>query len=429
MAKPKTINELNAWFTANIGTAPEGYAGTPEQWTHEVKASYEKGMAALGYGHEGLEPIEPTPDVPIGEVDLPAIEEQIEAMPQISPEAITEIAPELGPIPEVTPAPTVGAPTVPTIPGVTPAPVVPGTTVAPAPEYMTPAQQKEWADMLSGEIRETIEMGGRGIPEETQAQMIQRARDPIMAREAESLRVMKNNMERRGVTNSGFIFAGEQSIKAGTTVAIANSIRDVQIQSSLMKMASFENALGHAGQFLGYLSEQTKMAYTGKMATWSAQNQVNLVQYQSQIATDLDQWKMVNQFNLTDWEANKNALFAQWDKNSSIMVEEWKMENQFNLAEWGAQGDWDMALFQVQTEALFANISAQMDVFKMGISQAYQQGNMVLLAQINANAAAVEQAYDLQILQIKMEAEERAAAQEGFFNLLGTILGFAFGGI
>jgi len=90
-------------------------------------------------------------------------------------------------------------------------------------------------------------------------------------------------MERRGITNSGFIFAGEQAIRSNTSKTIAAGIADVQIKSALMKMASFETAMGQAGQFLGYLSEQSQLKYQPQFQTWAAQQQANLYQYQAKM--------------------------------------------------------------------------------------------------------------------------------------------------
>ncbi|GAH96235.1 unnamed protein product, partial [marine sediment metagenome] len=143
----------------------------------------------------------------------------------------------------------------------------------------------------------------------------------------------------------------QQKIKSATTTAIANSVTDIQIKSALMKMASFENALGHAGQFLGYLQEQSKIIFSGKMATWEAQTQADLIQYQAQISSDMEQWRMVNQFNLADWQANTQALFAQWDKNSTATIEHWKMDNVFSMEEWQTRANYDMAVFEIEFSA------------------------------------------------------------------------------
>ena len=160
---------------------------------------------------------------------------------------------------------------------------VPAPVVTPAPPYEISPAQTAFEEMVGGKITDWVEAGGYGIPEETQAQMIQQQTDVIKAGEAESLRVMKNNMERRGITNSGFIFAGEQAIRSNTSKTIAAGIADVQIKSALMKMASFETAMGQAGQFLGYLSEQSQLKYQPQFQTWAAQQQANLYQYQAKM--------------------------------------------------------------------------------------------------------------------------------------------------
>ena len=170
------------------------------------------------------------------------------------------------------------------------APSVGTPTVTPAPEYTISPEQQAWQEMYSQQLQQWIEAGGYGIPEETQAQMIQRTTDTLKAKEAEDIRVMRNNMERRGLTNSGLVFSNEQKIRANTTTAIANYISDVQIQSALMKMASFEKALGAAGEYLGYLSQQSQLAYQPKYATWQAQQQANLAAYNAQVQAKLTEY-------------------------------------------------------------------------------------------------------------------------------------------
>jgi len=343
-------------------------------------------------------------------------EEGLPPVPEVTP-------PELAPAPEVTPAPTVEAPEVPAIPEVTPAPTIAPTEVAPAPEYKPTEEEAAWAEMYGGTIADIIKARGEGIPEETVNLMIRQQAQALNAREDENLRLMHNDMERRGITNSGLVFWNQQKIKGATTTAIANSITDIQIKSALMKMASFENALGHAGQFLGYLQEQSKMIYTGKMATWEAQTQADLIQYNAQIGVDVDQWKMTNQFNLAEWDKNTQALFAQWDKNATATMEHWKLENQFSLTEWGAKADYDMAVFQIESEVKMAEWSAKTDIYKMGIAQAYAQNNIRLAGDIAADAAETQFENNKILLEMKLEADQQAAAAEG----AGTVLGGASG--
>ena len=348
----------------------------------------------------------------------PSVEEQMALMPA----APTPVAPTLPPAPAVTPAPTFEAPVVPAIPAVTPAPTIPTITVAPAPEYKPTAEEAAWAEMYGGTVADIIKARGEGIPEETINLMIRQNTQALQSREDESLRIMHNDMERRGITNSGLVYWNQQKIKGATTTAIANSITDIQIKSALMKMASFENALGLGGQFLGYLQEQSKMFYAGKMATWEAQTQADLIQYKSQISVDVDQWKMENQYNLVGWEANTQALFAAWDKNTTSMLEHWKMENTFSIEEWGTRANYDMAAFRIKTEALMVEWSAKTDIYKMGINQAYTQNNMNLAAQIAATSAEQQHTWDIEMAEMEMEYNQKAAEAEAQGSISGTII-------
>lgn len=421
---PTEIMRINSGLSPTTGYPLTGEEA--EALGHDVWAPEEVGP--------GIFPpwMPPAPKPPPGYVQggtptttpTPTTEEQIALMPEIP----TPVVPTLAPAPKVTSAPTVPTPVVPAIPAVTPAPTIAPTEVAPAPEYVRTEEEKAFAEMYGGTIQDIIKARGEGIPEETINLMIRQTTQALIAREDENLRIMHNDMERRGITESGLVFWNQQKIKSATTISLANSITDIQIKSALMKMASFENALGHAGQFLGYLSEQSKMAYVGKMATWEAQTQADLIQYQAQISSDMEQWKMVNQFNLTNWQADTQALFAQWDRNSATMVEAWKMQNQFNIAEWETRVNYDMAVFQIKTQSLMTKWSAQMDIYKLGISQAYAQDNMNLAALINSESAEQQHLWDLEIIEIELEANEQVAATQGFFGLLGTLFGWIFGG-
>jgi len=160
---------------------------------------------------------------------------------------------------------------------------IPAPAVTPAPAFEISPEQKAWEEQIGGYISETLEMGGRGIPEETQALMTQKTTDILKAKETEDIRVMRNNMERRGITNSGFVFSNEQKIRSNTTVALANSITDLNIQNSLMKLSSFETTMGQAAQFLGYLGEMSQLKYQPEFATWQAEQLTKMQAWQAQI--------------------------------------------------------------------------------------------------------------------------------------------------
>ena len=226
---------------------------------------------------------------------------------------------------------------------------VPAPAVTPAPAFELSPEQKAWQEKIGGYISETLEMGGRGIPQETMDLMVGKTIDTLKAKETEDLRVMKNNMERRGITNSGFTFSNEQKIRSGTTIALAKSITDLNIQNQLMKLASFENTMGQAAQFLGYLGEMSQLKYQPAYATWQAQQQANLYQYQ-----------------------------------------------------------------------------AKMELYKTQLVQAYAQQNMQLQAQLNMQAQNDQQAFELQIAQMEIEASNQQATAEGIGSIFGAIIGGIF---
>ncbi len=147
---------------------------------------------------------------------------------------------------------------------------IPTPEIIPAPAYEISPEQQEKMDLYGDKVTDWVTSGGYGLDPETQAQMIQLQTDTLKARETEKIRVMTNNMERRGITNSGFLLSAENAIHSNTSVAIASAIADVQIKSALMKMASFEKGMGAMAQFLGFLSEQSQLAYAPEFATWQA---------------------------------------------------------------------------------------------------------------------------------------------------------------
>jgi len=165
---------------------------------------------------------------------------------------------------------------------------IPTPEITPAPAYEILPEQQEMMDLLSTTITDWVTSGGYGLPPEIQAQMIQQQTDTLKAREQEAIRVMKNNMEKRGITNSGYVQANMNMITSNTSVAIAGAIADVQIKSALMKMASFEKAMGAAAQFLGYLSEQSQLIYAPKLDTWQTEQLKKMQVWQGK----LDVYKM-----------------------------------------------------------------------------------------------------------------------------------------
>ena len=143
---------------------------------------------------------------------------------------------------------------------------------------------------------------------------------------------MKNNMERRGITNSGYVQANMNMITSNTSVAIAGAIADVQIKSALMKMASFEKAMGAAAQFLGYLSEQSQLVYAPKFATWQAEQLAKMQVWQGK----LDVYKMeLNQAYQTQnmqLQAQLTSELAEQQHGYDIELAEMEIEANQNIA-------------------------------------------------------------------------------------------------
>lgn len=349
---------------------------------------------------------------------------------QTTPTVTMPSEPSAGAGPTVYSAPTFGIPEVPEMPEIpTPtvpeAPEIPAVEVTPAPEYEISPEQKAWEEMYSGQLRQWIEAGGYGIPEETQAKMIQRTTDTLKAKEAEDIRVMRNNMERRGLTNSGLVFANEQKIRANTTTAIANSITDIQIQSALMKMASFEKALGAAGEYLGYLSEQSQLAYQPKVLTWQAQTQSDLIRYQEQINALLQEYNMQFQATMAAYDTERQRAFLQYSTQAEANLTAYNVNAQAKLMEYDAKNAAAAMAYQAQMQIKLARYAAEMEMAKMQLSQAYTTQNMQQQAYwtdwINQQSFEREK----ELTQMQIEANENAARYAGYgqtLGLLGTLM-------
>jgi len=104
------------------------------------------------------------------------------------------------------------------------------------------------------------------------------------------------------------------------------------------------------------------------------------------------------------------------------MIEAWKMANQFNITEWETQANYDLAVFQIKTQAKMANWAAKMDIYKLSINQAYQQDNMNLAAQIAATEASQQHTWDVEMAETEMEYNQQAAASEAAGSISGTIV-------
>ena len=260
----------------------------------------------LGIGAEAtgeLTPISPVTVTPKPKPSATEAVEEIEPVEDIVEEEVPWERPDYGRVEE---------------PGYDPT-AAPAVEIEAAPEYEVSPEEQAWAELYGGTVEDIIKAKGRGIPEETQQLMKKQQFQMLKSRETENLRLLRNNMEERGITNSGLIFSEEQKIKSTTTRALAASVTEVQIKSAFMKMASFENALGHAGEFLGYLSQQSQLVHAPKMATWQMEQQAKLVQYQA----NMDVYKMRLQ---NAWNVNNMREAAEIQAEAAHQQHIWNVE-------------------------------------------------------------------------------------------------------
>lgn len=193
-----------------------------------------------------------------------------------------------------------------------------------APAYQQSPEELAWQETYGGKLEDWVNAGGYGIPEETQELMGEQLTDTLKANEEEQIRIMKNEMERRGITNSGLLFSETQKIKANTTQQIAKGITDIKIQSALMKMASFEQAMGHAGQFLGYLSQQSQLKYAPEFATWQAKQEAKLMAWQE----NMDRQKLA-----IEQAYQQQNMQLEYELTSQLNAQQFEYEKQLTQME------------------------------------------------------------------------------------------------
>jgi len=289
---------------------------------------------------------------------------------------------------------------------------IPELTVTPAPEYEISAEQAAWEEKIGTSLSETIAQGGRGIDQETMDLMTQRTTGVLKAKESEDIRVMKNNMEKRGITNSGFIFSNEQKIRSNTTTAIANSITDLNIQNALLKQASYETAIGQASQFLGYLSEQSQLKAQPKYMTWQAEQQAKLATYQAGIE--------IKKIQLQQVYAIKNMQIQQGYMQANMQYQALLNANQAAIDQANAVNNMILANSLTQQNMQY---EAQLNANQSVINQGYVEANLLTQAQINAEAAAQQHIWDVEIAEMELEASNKQAMASGFGSLVGATIG------
>jgi len=139
------------------------------------------------------------------------------------------------------------------------------------PPYKPTAELEALSTQVGGAISDIITQGGIGMGEETKEQLFLREAEIINASTAQAQRNLEDRMAAQGLSDSGMAFSEGMKLASKSTIAMANVMRDVAIQDSLMKIASYQNALGLGVQFLSYLSEESWRQYQPILAQWGAQ--------------------------------------------------------------------------------------------------------------------------------------------------------------
>jgi len=139
------------------------------------------------------------------------------------------------------------------------------------PPYKPTAELEQLSGQVGGAISGIIAEGGIGMGEETKEQLFLREAEIINASTAQAQRNLEDKMAAQGLSDSGMAFSEGMKLASKSTIAMANVMRDVAIQDSLMKIASYQNALGLGVQFLSYLSEESWRQYQPTLYQWQAQ--------------------------------------------------------------------------------------------------------------------------------------------------------------
>jgi hypothetical protein len=139
------------------------------------------------------------------------------------------------------------------------------------PAYKPTAELEQLSTQVGGAISDIITQKGLGMGEETKEALYLKSAETINAGTAQAMKNLEDKMAAQGLSNSGMSFSEGMKLQSKGTIAMANEMRDIEIQDSLMKVASYQNALGLGVQFLSYLSEESWRQYQPTLYQWQAQ--------------------------------------------------------------------------------------------------------------------------------------------------------------
>ena len=202
------------------------------------------------------------------------------------------------------------------------------------PPYKPTAELEQLSKQVGGAISDIIEQKGIGMGEETKEQLFLREAEIINASTAQAQRNLEDRMAAQGLSDSGMAFSEGMKLASKSTIAMANVMRDVAIQDSLMKIASYQNALGLGVQFLSYLSEESWRQYQPILYQWQAK---------------VDMYKL--------------AITDAYNKQNLALAHQWDME----LAKFQAQTQKELAQMEIDAAAKAAKKKNFWDIVGTGL--------------------------------------------------------------
>ncbi len=184
-----------------------------------------------------------------------------------------------------------------------------------APPYKPSPEVLAWQEKIGGHLEDILDQGGIGMDEKTKEQLYLREAETINASTAQAIKNLEDEMAAKGMSNSGLAFSERMKAQAKGTAALANVMRDVEIQDALMKLSSFENALAMSVQFVSYLSEESWKAYQPKLLEW--EQKANLYRLSVQQAYEQQNMALAHYYNME---------IAKFEKETMLEVTEMELE-------------------------------------------------------------------------------------------------------
>lgn len=184
-----------------------------------------------------------------------------------------------------------------------------------APPYKPSPEVLAWQEKIGGHLEDILDQGGIGMDEKTKEQLYLREAETINASTAQSIKNLEDEMAAKGMSNSGLAFSERMKAQAKGTAALANVMRDVEIQDALMKLSSFENSLAMSVQFVSYLSEESWKAYQPKLLEW--EQKANLYRLSVQQAYEQQNMALAHYYNME---------IAKFEKETMLEVTEMELE-------------------------------------------------------------------------------------------------------